>query len=252
MRSVAEAVIRPRFRSLANSQIAEKTPGDYVTVADREAEERLTEALSAAYPEAAVIGEEAVFADPSLLDGLAEREHAFVVDPVDGTRNFVQGNPDYAVMIGELRLGVTVRAWIWQPEHDVALVGRRGGGVERNGVPLRPLERPARPRGVSAPRKFRGLSDPLLAAPIARSWSSCGIDYPNLLAGAADFICFNPPKPWDHVPGVLFLRELGGVARTVAGIDYGPAVRDGYLIAAATPAAWQAAEAVVTAKLADA
>jgi fructose-1,6-bisphosphatase/inositol monophosphatase family enzyme len=250
MKTVAEAVVRPRFRALATSEIAEKAPGDYVTVADREAEEQLTQALSAAYPDAVVIGEEAVFANPGLLDGIAEHEHVFVVDPVDGTRNFVTGHPDYAVMVGELRRGQTVRAWIWQPEHGVALVGRRGGGVERDGVRLRPVERPGRPAGVSSSKRFRGLTDPALAGPIGRSWSCCGVDYPQLLAGGTDFICFNPPKPWDHIPGTLFLRELGGVARMADGADYGPAVNEGYLLVAATPEIWRTAQAVVNARLA--
>ncbi|MGB8380861.1 MAG: inositol monophosphatase family protein, partial [Dermatophilaceae bacterium] len=134
MKQAATAVIAPRFRSLAEGQVLEKKPGDFVTVADREAEVLITEGLLAAYPDALILGEEAHAADPGLLARFAEADHAFTVDPVDGTKNFVHGSPDYAVMVGEVRGGVAVRAWIWQPEHEVAWVAERTGGVWRDGV----------------------------------------------------------------------------------------------------------------------
>ena len=65
IRDVAEEVVNPRFRALADHQIQEKNPGDLVTVADREAEELLTRALTAAYPDAVVLGEEAYAGDPA-------------------------------------------------------------------------------------------------------------------------------------------------------------------------------------------
>ena len=65
----------------------EKRPGDLVTVADREAEVLITEALLADDPGVLIVGEEAASADPTLLDRLAVAEHAFTVDPVDGTKN---------------------------------------------------------------------------------------------------------------------------------------------------------------------
>ena len=63
LREVADEVVNPRFRTLTDDQIAEKNPGDLVTVADREAEVRITAALQAAYPDALVLGEEATAAD---------------------------------------------------------------------------------------------------------------------------------------------------------------------------------------------
>mgnify|MGYP001733928987 CR=1 FL=1 len=66
-----------------------------VTVADREAEWSITDTLHRVFPEALVVGEEAVFDNPALLAALPAAGHAFVVDPVDGTRNFVRGSPDH-------------------------------------------------------------------------------------------------------------------------------------------------------------
>ena len=113
LKEVAEEVINPRFRSLASAEIAEKNPGDLVTIADRESEELITAALQRAYPSALVLGEEAFAGDASLLDRFNAADHAFTVDPVDGTKNFVHGSVDHAVMVAELLSGEVVRSWIW-------------------------------------------------------------------------------------------------------------------------------------------
>ena len=129
LREVAAEVITPRFRSLADGEVMEKNPGDLVTVADHEAEVLITDRLMAAYPDAVVLGEEAYAADHTLMERYLAAEHAFTVDPVDGTKNFVHGSPDHAVMVAETLGGETVRGWIWQPEHDVAVVAERGAGT---------------------------------------------------------------------------------------------------------------------------
>ena len=154
LQEVAEEVINPRFRSLDDDQITEKNPGDLVTVADREAEVLITAALQAAYPDALILGEEATHADKTLVDRYFAAEHAFTVDPVDGTKNFVKGSKDHAVMASEVRGGQVVRAWIWQPQHATAYVAERGAGAFRDG------ERLVRPpvgealRGVTSRRRL--------------------------------------------------------------------------------------------------
>ena len=109
IQEVTDEVITPRFRALASHEVIEKNPGDLVTVADREAEVLLTRAINAAYPDAIVVGEEAVAHNPSLVDAIGA-PHVFTVDPVDGTKNFVHGVPDYAVMVSEVRSGMPVRS----------------------------------------------------------------------------------------------------------------------------------------------
>src|SRR5690606_9703340 len=125
LRDVADRVINPRFRSLDSAEIEEKRPGDLVTAADHEAEKLITAALSAAYPGAVVLGEEAYAHDPGLLDRFGAAEHAFTVDPVDGTKNFVHGSKDHAVMVAEIRGGQVVRSWIWHPQHRTSYVAER-------------------------------------------------------------------------------------------------------------------------------
>src|SRR5215467_2079228 len=80
--------ILPRFQKLAAGDIREKTPGDFVTVADEAAEAHLTPLLAALLPGSLVLGEEAAAADSLLLDRLLGEPAVWVVDPVDGTGNF--------------------------------------------------------------------------------------------------------------------------------------------------------------------
>ena len=233
LQDVAEEVINPRFRALADAQVLEKSPGDLVTVADREAEVLITRQLEAAYPEALVLGEEAFAADPGLLDLYAAAAHTFTVDPIDGTKNFVHGKKDHAVMVAEQRDGQTVRSWIWQPQHAVAYVAERGAGAYRNDERLlRPAVEGA-PRGVTSHRRWLGESlgqvpaagsgeGPVQLPPLELTWVCCGVDYPKLVEGAADYIVYRGTKPWDHAPGALLLSEAGAYLGSFGGQDYDP------------------------------
>ncbi|NKB46009.1 MAG: hypothetical protein GKS03_17240 [Alphaproteobacteria bacterium] len=96
--SVSVSTILPRYQSLTKEEIRTKTgPGDLVTIADEEAEQKLAEGLVALLPGSTVIGEEAVAADPAVLDHLSRPGAVWIIDPIDGTANFVaQNNSAYA------------------------------------------------------------------------------------------------------------------------------------------------------------
>ena len=233
MKQVAAEVITPRFRSLADGEVIEKNPGDLVTVADREAEVLITARLLDAYPDAVVLGEEAHSADHSLMDRYLAAEHAFTVDPVDGTKNFVNGSPDHAVMVAETVGGEVVRSWIWQPEHEVAWVGERGAGTYRNGekASTTPVPDGRAPQGVTSMWAMRdhSLGD---LPPMRLSWVCCGVDYPKLVEGAADYILYSRSNPWDHAPGSLLVTEAGGAIGHPDGTPYGPrSLRPGLVVA---------------------
>ena len=234
MKSVAAEVITPRFRSLSEGEVMEKNPGDLVTIADHESEAILTRELEAAFPGVFVLGEERTSTDPTTLDRYVEAEHAFTVDPVDGTKNFVHGSPDHAVMVSEVLRGQTVRAWIWQPEHEVAWVAEKGAGVYRNGerVTREPVADHVPPRGVTSIWPLRGHSLGTLPA-LVGSWVCCGVDYPRLMEGAADYILYARNSPWDHSPGSLMVTEAGGVVGHPDGTPYTPTVLTPSIIVAA-------------------
>lgn len=233
LQDVAAEVINPRFRSLASHDVHEKSPGDLVTVADHEAEVLITAALQAGYPDAVVLGEEATAADPSVLERYAAAEHTFTVDPVDGTKNFVNGSPDHAVMVAELKAGQVVRSWIWQPQHELMYVAELGAGSWRNGERLTFAAPASPPRVATSRRSWVGRDVPGLQR-LALSWVSCGIDFPRLVEGGTDAMLYASTKPWDHAPGALLVAEAGGVARTLDHNPYDPRYesREGMVAAA--------------------
>lgn len=245
LQEVAEEVINPRFRALGDEEIDEKNPGDLVTVADREAELQLAKVLGAAYPDALILGEEATSADPTLLERYRHAEHAFTVDPVDGTKNFVAGSPDHAVMVAEIRGGEVVRSWIWQPQHRRGYVAERGAGAWRDGHRLVREPLGDELRGVTSRREW---IDRALGAmrQLDLTWVCCGVDYPKLVEGAADYALYWRTLPWDHAPGSLLLSEAGGVVGGFDGALYRPQ-HDAHhgLIAAADRATYDLTQGLV-------
>ncbi len=229
LQDVAEEVINPRFRSLGVDEIHEKNPGDLVTAADHEAEVLITAALLEAYPGTVVLGEEAYAHDKSLLARFSAAEHAFTVDPVDGTKNFVHGSKDHAVMVAEIQAGEVTRSWIWHPQHQTSYVAELGAGAYRTtgkGTPER-LVRPAAPpepitwRAVTSRRSWVGRELDGLR-PLELTWICCGVDYPRLVEGLADAVLYGHANAWDHAPGALLLCESGGHHGTMDGGAYDP------------------------------
>ena len=239
LRDVADRLIVPRFGGLHSGDIIEKGPGDLVTVADREAELELTRLLQHADPGAFVVGEEGVFGDPRLLETLPGVERAWVIDPIDGTRNFAKGRPDFAVILAEVVGGRTVRGWIWQPMHEQLFVAEAGSGVTRNGEQL---VAPVRKRTVPLGATYLPVpGEDGAPVKVIRSWGSCGIDYPKLVTGEVDFLSYRSMFPWDHLAGGLMVTELGGRIATDTGSDYGVGVIGRRLLSAMTPEVWSEA-----------
>ena len=240
LQEVAESIVTPRFRALDSHEVMEKKPGDLVTVADREAEVELTARLQAAYPDALIVGEEAVAADPAILQRIAGAGQWFTIDPIDGTRNFVHGSPDHALMIAEMRGADVQRAIIWQPEYQVAYTAERDAGAWRNGERIGSPARDAdAPRGHTSRRNLLGARIGGLP-PMELSWVCCGVDYPHIALGDADYLLYGGSMPWDHAPGSLLLREAGGVVGYADGAPYDPTSLQTPIIAAGDSATYQA------------
>ena len=130
IRAAAARHILPRFNRLAAHEIKQKTsPRDLVTVADLETEQALTPALKALLPGSEVVGEEETARDPAVMDRLDGDAPVWIIDPVDGTANFVDAVPRFAVLVA-LSAGEEIRlAWIHDPVRDVTAIASAGGGA---------------------------------------------------------------------------------------------------------------------------
>lgn len=223
----ADAITMARFGAL-DLHVEHKPDLTPVSDADLAVETALRDALAAERPGDAIFGEE--HGGESLPHG-----RQWVIDPVDGTKNFVAGSPDHAVMVAELVSGEVVRSWIWQPQHERAYVAQRGAGAWCDGSRLSRGPAGPEPRGVTSRRSWIGRAlGPYPALEL--TWVCCGVDYPQLVQGAADYALYWRPSPWDHAPGSLLLTEAGGWLGTVDGEPFSPAKdQPGLLISAADP-----------------
>ncbi|NOZ43043.1 MAG: inositol monophosphatase, partial [Alphaproteobacteria bacterium] len=130
---VAQEKVLPRFNNLQAGEVTAKSPGDMVSIADIEAEIALTAALTRLFPEAVVGGEESIAERPALLAAVSAADRAFLIDPVDGTNNFIRGDDKFALMVVELRAGVAVAAWIYLPVPGRMAMAESGGGAFLDG-----------------------------------------------------------------------------------------------------------------------
>ncbi len=245
MAKTAEAVILPRYQALASHEIEEKSPGDLVTIADKESEAMLSKGLAALVPEAAVIGEEACAADPMLLQTLGH-QLAWIIDPIDGTHNFAHGQPPFAIMIALVDAGEALESWIYDPLSKRLCTAERGKGAFINGNRIFARESGADlpVAGISTlfmdPRVRQGFlaraAGKMTLAEIPRC---AGEQYPRLALGENDIALFERTLPWDHVPGALFLEEAGGKVARLDGRSYEYWERGTGLLAAASPPMWE-------------
>ncbi len=252
MRQVAAQVVMPRYRNLAADQVIEKAKDELVTIADREAEERLNEGVARLLPEASIVGEEAVAADAAVLERLGTGLN-WIIDPIDGTGNFAAGKPPFGLMIALVDGGVVQESWMLDPLTDRLCHAVLGKGADVNGTPVRA-------RGTGAALPVAGLSL-LFVNPADREAVKtraegrlemadiprCAAEqYPRIVLGVHDLAMFERTLPWDHAPGALFVNEAGGrVARPdgsayVIGADPGKG-----LLAACSPAMWDHAAAIL-------
>lgn len=253
IRTIAREEMLPRFGRLADHQVRQKTPGDLVTVVDHAVEDRLTDALSTRLAGSVTVGEEAVASHAATLDRLDTEDWVWIIDPLDGTRNFAEGREDFASIVALARAGVTVAGWIYLPVHDRFAVAEAGSGAFLDGERVRveqgvPLARQtgafSRPRGTTA----RARAADRLANVLGhqRRITCAGADYVRLVGGGLSLMMPRSLHPWDHAAGVLMHSEAGGCHGLVAdGRPYGPRERKGPLLLTPDRRSWERAVAIM-------
>ncbi len=251
LRGVARVEIMPRFRGLVPKRTREKSSRqDLVTDADEAAEAAITADLLRAFPGAVVVGEEATEREPSLLDRLADPDLAFVIDPIDGTKNFASNLPLFGVMAAVVRRGEVVAGVILDPVEDDWAVALRGEGafLERadgRRHDLRVGSAPSLPEmaGVVSWTFFSAELRDRLPARFPRVANAsdyrCAAHQYRLLAGGFyDFGLYSKLMPWDHAAGWLLHREAGGYAACLDGRPYAVTRHEGGLLCTPDRESW--------------
>jgi len=218
IRSVAKEEILPRYQRLADHEISEKAPGDLVTIADIEAERRLTEEFKALLTGSTVVGEEGVANNPDSIGALDHDGAVWIVDPVDGTQNFADGKPCFAVMAALCIDRQPKAAWIYDPLGETAIYALTEQGAFEGGKRLR-MAAPtdigdmtgSLNRRITSDLNQRRASGEIGVPKLVKRYRCVGREYMDLARGKLHFLQYGGNlKPWDHVPGVLIHREIGG------------------------------------------
>ncbi|KWV93429.1 inositol monophosphatase family protein [Erythrobacter sp. YT30] len=244
MRFAARRSMLPRFRDLADGDVEMKGEDDPVTIVDREVEAFLTEALTKLAPGVAVVGEEAVHADETVLEKL--KEQCWIIDPLDGTANFTEGKEPFGIIIALADAGKAVAGWIYDPNKDRLCHARAGEGAFVNGERIA-----AQTTGEATPvtavsRMFLTEEQAAMVdAKLAPHYRLVDIprcaaeQYPRLALGENDVSSFKRTFAWDHAAGVLWLNEAGGKAARLDGSEYRVDEQDKPgLVGASSPAIW--------------
>ncbi len=229
IRAAEAEAIAPRFGALAATDVEEKAPGDLVTIADRECERLLTDSLRS-IDDVPVVGEEGVAADPHLLTHL-DRGSCWLVDPLDGTKNFAKGWTGYAVMVARIEDGVPTASWIWIPHRGQMAIAVAGSGATIDGRSVTVAPASDDPASWSAMVRTRYVPEAdrppverfreLVGEPVG-GVGCAGIEYVDLVDGAVDLLFYWRTHPWDHAPGSLLAVEAGAAAVRPDAAPYRP------------------------------
>ena len=244
LRFAAQRSMLPRFRQLAAHEVELKGKDDPVTIVDREVESFLTEALTRLAPGVAVVGEEAAHADPAVLDHLSGQ--CWIIDPLDGTANFAQGNEPFGIIVALANAGEAIAGWIYDPVRDRFCHARRGEGAFVNGERIA-ARSTGQERPVTAVSRIflTPEQSAMVDAKLAPHYTLVDIprcaaeQYPRLALGENDVSSFKRTYAWDHAAGVLWLNEAGGKAARLDGSAYRVDEQDKPgLVGASSPAIW--------------
>lgn len=246
--------VMPRFRNLPEGSVRGKSsPRDLVTDADEAAERMIGARLAKLHPGAVLIGEEASARNPALLNMLVDADLAFLIDPIDGTRNYVAGLPLFGMMIAACHRGDVIAGVIYDPVNRDSALAVRGEGAwmeyeSGRRVPLT-VAPPAPLEDMDGLIATGALPEPLrttVNGHLSRLASTASLrcaahEYRMLAAGHCHIALYNQLTAWDHAAGWLLHREAGGYAARFDGSPYKPTHRTGGLLYAPDAGSWHAA-----------
>ncbi len=235
-RRAGEVIVRGMNR-LHRMEIREKGENDFVTEIDTQAEREIIEIIRKHYPDHAVLGEES-----GQSAGRGESEFLWIIDPLDGTTNFMHGFPQFAVSIGVQRRGRMEHGVVYDPLRQELFTTSRGEGAQVDGKRIRVsnhvgLERALIGTGFPYRSNIEYL-DAYLAMMRVIMQSTAGIRRPGaaaldlayVAAGRLDGFWELGLSPWDTAAGVLLITEAGGMVGALNGDEY---KQQGHIVAGA-------------------
>ncbi len=226
------------LEKLGRVTVREKGPADLVTEADLAAQETVARIVLEAFPDHAVLGEEA-----GCLTGAAGEnpEYRWIVDPLDGTTNYVHQVPFFAVSLALEHQGELLAGTVWNPVSRECFTAAAGEGACLNGKPIRTSGVEQVRQSLAAvgfptvvddnSRDLRLFMRTLSQCQALRRTGCCSLNLAFVAAGRFDMAWSFCTHVWDVAAGALLVREAGGLAKSPDGGDYEPS--HGSLVVAA-------------------
>lgn len=217
-------IIQHGYRDLDKLQIHEKGRGDLVSAVDQRAEQSICQMLGEKYPDHDILGEE--FGARQSAAGAAE--YQWVIDPLDGTANFLHGLPHFSVSIAVLKRGRPEAGVVYNPISDDWFTAARGQGAQLNGQRIRVNKQRDPTRAIVATGfPYRAVEQmPQVLACVAsvlndfsdlRRLGSAALDLCYVACGFQDAYFESTLNPWDIAAGVLIAQEAGAIVTDYAG-----------------------------------
>lgn len=227
IREVGDQCIFSYFRNLSKEDISFKeSENDPVSIADREAEKLLRDGLTRILPDSRFVGEESYAEDAGILKLLDQQDQpVWVVDPIDGTANFVAGREGFGIIICLVMGGETLSSWLYEVCSKAMTVLHKGQEIVTNAGEISAAAS-ARPyKGQIGLRLFQfpevqAMTGQVSDLLIQQAADPSIINYQRMLTGALDFVVYKVTYPWDHLAGVALVIKNGGIASRWSGQDF--------------------------------
>jgi len=218
--TAAREELLPRFRQVGYRH---KADDSLLTEADLAMQQRLAQEFSRRWPQIAFLGEEMGAEEQQRLLSGGE-QGVWIVDPLDGTRNFASGLPFFSVSVALLLDGGVVLGVVYDPMRDECFSAAVGQGAYCNGMPLRALTSPQELRQTTTIIDFKRLAPELASRLVTerpfssqRSFGSVAMDWCWLAAGRCHTYLHGAQRMWDYAAGLLIFTEAGGSSMTLNG-----------------------------------
>ncbi|MDC1296584.1 inositol monophosphatase [Alphaproteobacteria bacterium] len=214
--NISKSIIIPKYKNLKEIDIKLKNKKDLVTSVDINVENILKVFLQELLPNSLFIGEESFFLDANLINAYKENQYCWTVDPIDGTSNYVNGKDRFAIMIALTFKETILQTWIYKPLNDEFIYSKLGHGTFINekkiynkiytdvskstgSISSKYWDKDSYHKIENIKNKFKQVN----------SYGCIGFEYVDIAEGNRNFTILSKLSPWDHIPGVLIVKEAG-------------------------------------------
>ncbi len=214
---LSKKFIFPKYKNLNSDDLKRKKNKDLVTSVDIRIEEYLRIVLKKLIKNSNFIGEESYEKNKKIINLYSENNYCWTVDPIDGTNNFARGNDRFAIMIA-LSYGYKIlQSWIYIPVTKELYFANYGEGsfLKKQKLNTNNTSKLINSKGSISKKywnekNFKKIQKIKTKFKSVNSYGCIGLEYVDISKGKRDFAILSKLSPWDHLPGILLLRESGG------------------------------------------